>query len=59
VSEQDVQHLSRQAAFGILNEILLFASLGVNVVAIVIARQYYLRYCTLIRQMREQPNNET
>lgn len=47
----------QRAAWSILNELLLFASLGVNVVAIVIARQYYLRYCMLIREMREQPAN--
>jgi len=36
-----------------LKEFLLFASIGINVVAVVIARQYYLRYRMLIREYRE------
>ncbi len=47
VTSSDVWH--------VINELLLFASLGINVVAIVIARQYYLRYCMIVQEMRRQP----
>ncbi len=40
-------------AGSLLKELVLFASLGINVVAILIARQYYLRYRMLIREMRD------
>jgi hypothetical protein len=33
-------------------ELLLFASLGINVVAVVVARQYYARYQTLVKEVQ-------
>lgn len=36
-----------------LKELILFASLGINVVAVVIARQYFVRYQMLIREVRD------
>jgi hypothetical protein len=40
-------------ATGLFKELLLFASLGVNVAAVIIARQYYLRYTMLVQEIRE------
>jgi hypothetical protein len=37
----------------LFKELLLFASLGVNVAAVIIARQYYLRYTMLVQEIRE------
>lgn len=37
----------------LLKELILFASLGMNIVAVLIARQYYMRYRMLIREMRD------
>ncbi|GIW92227.1 MAG: hypothetical protein KatS3mg110_0268 [Pirellulaceae bacterium] len=49
------EQVSARAVWNVVNELLLFASLGINVVAIIIARQYYLRYCMLIKEVRRQP----
>jgi len=45
--------LATTPAGGLFKELLLFVSLGVNVAAVIIARQYYLRYCMLVQEIRE------